>query len=156
VKLHVQVKKRLRRCFSGFALAWFVVAAGGCAGPNAVAARAPVYEFESLGEGDAQENIHALGQLPFVVHFKSGESIPLSFSLESKLFDLEVPPLTVQTKRDIYLLFRRGGPPLLSEDGKNFKAPGHANSFMFGFNVQKGQETKIQAKIGIRPEETQR
>lgn len=121
-----------------------------CASPNSVAARAPVYEFSHLDQGSPQENIQRLGSLPYVVHFKKGQSIPFSFSVESGLFGLEVPPLTIVAKKDIYLLFRQGGAPLLSEDGRNFNSSKHANSFMFGFSIQKDRPTEVQATIRLR------
>jgi hypothetical protein len=85
------------------------------------------------------------------VHFKAGQVIPFSFALESKLFELEVPPLTIKAKRDIYLLIRADGPPLLSEDGVDFEKRVQ-NAFMFGFALKKGQTAEVRAKILLRPE----
>jgi hypothetical protein len=122
----------------------------GCAGPNQIAARAPRIAFSDLDQGDRQAFIQKLSQPPYVVHFKAEQQIPFTFALESGLFEMEVPPLTITAKRDFYLLVRADGPPLLSEDGVDFKKRVR-NSFMFGFSLKKDQPTEVQAKILLRP-----
>lgn len=127
----------------------------GCAGPNGVAARAPRIAFSDLDQGDKKALIQRLSQPPYVVHFKAGQRIPFSFALESRLFEMDVPPLTITAKRDFYLLIRANGPPLLSEDGVDFKKRVQ-NAFMFGFSLKKDRPTEVQAKILLRPETSHR
>lgn len=120
-------------------------------GPNHIAARAPQITFAEMNHGDGQANIKRLSQPPYVVAFKAGEQIPFSFAVESKLFEAKIPPLNLVVKRDFYLLFRKSGAPLLSEDGVDFQSRAK-NGFMFGFQLKKGEPTKVVSKISVRAE----
>ena len=120
-----------------------------CAGPNRLAARAPHINFTDLNTGDHKAQLAQLSRPPYIVKFKAGDRVPFSFAVESKLFEADIPPLTIMAKRDFYLLFRTNRPPLLSEDGVDFKTRAQ-NSFMFGFRLHEGEDAQVVTKISVR------
>jgi|GEM_PF-5896837 len=129
------------------ALVLFCVA---CASPNRMAAQAPQVSYTELKTHKA-ESVAKMTAPPYVLAFKAGDEIPFNFALESKLVELDVPPLTIKAKQDFWVLIRPKGAPLVSLDGKDFTT--HSmNSFMFGIRVVKDEPTSIQGKMRYRAE----
>lgn len=121
----------------------------GCASPNRTAAKAPHISYSELESNGGAKLFPQMTAPPYVLAFKAGEEIPLSFAFESKLVELDVPPLVIRAKRDFWILFRANGAPLVSLDGKDFTTKS-MNSFMFGFRVVKDEPPSVQGKIRYR------
>jgi hypothetical protein len=121
----------------------------GCASPNAVARTTEPIPFEQLDRGDRAQHVRRLQKLPFIVHFRAGDRVPVDLAVHSRLFDVPDQTQLVTVKRDFYLLFRKGGAPLLSEDGVDFERRAR-NSFSFGFDLQKDEPTRVRIEIGVR------
>jgi hypothetical protein len=113
-----------------------------------MAAQAPQVSYTELTTNKA-ESFSKMGTLPYVLAFKAGDEIPLSFAFESKLVELNVPPLTIKAKQDFWILMRPKGAPLVSLDGKDFTTQS-MNSFMFGIRVVKDEPPSVQGKIRYR------
>jgi hypothetical protein len=123
-----------------------------CAGPNTVARSAPRVAFTEIAQGQPGPAVERLQHVPFVLHVQQGQEIPVEFGLDSSLFSFEPGPMKLVAKRDFYVLFRKDGPPLLSDDGVEFeKRP--KNAFMFGLSVQKDQPAKVELRLRVRAEE---
>ena len=121
-----------------------------CAGPNAMARTIAPIGFGSLDHGDRHAHLQRLQRLPFIVHFRAGDTIPVDFVLDSSLLGLPPQSLSLVAKRDFYVLFREDGPPLLSEDGVDFERRSK-NHFAFGFVLQGEEPARVKIGIGLRP-----
>jgi hypothetical protein len=135
------------RTFSTLLLAATLSSA--CANPNRMATTAPRVPYADLEAGHAEKHVATLRQLPYILEFKAGQEIPLHFEVDSALVELEVPTLRVKAKRDFWVLLRPKGPPLISEDGKNFDQKVQ-NSFLFGLRVTKGEPPSLLGKVRYR------
>jgi hypothetical protein len=122
-----------------------------CAGPNAVARKAPRVSFADIAQGQPSPAIEHLQKLPFVLYVPAGQRIPVELGIDSGLFALETGEMKLVAKRDFYVLFRADGMPLLSEDGVDFEKRAK-NSFALGLNVQKDQPAKVQLGLRVRPD----
>lgn len=136
------------RLFSTIGL-WLALASSGCAGPNQVAAGAPRIPFEQLNQQQHASQLMGLQDQPVVIHFKEGQEIPFNFVLDSRLLALTPPDMKLRVKSAFFLLLRADGPPLLSEDGVEFEEQ-PKNSFMLGFDVQRGQPAALNLRLGVR------
>jgi hypothetical protein len=136
--------------FAGSLVLLIASVGAGCAGPNSVARSASRLDFATLGQGTAPEGKSAL-TVPFVLHVAAGQEVPIDFQLSSRLFALDPGPLKLVAKRDFYVLFRDDGPPLLSEDGKEFEERVQ-NTFRFGLRVIKNEPPQVELYLGLRPE----
>ena len=125
--------------------------AGGCAGPNQVARGAPTLPFEQLQTQRSPELVQRLQHLPYIVKFSKGQAVPVDFTLDSIVFEVRDEDFVIVAKRDFYLLFREGGPPLLSLDGVEFEDRPR-NYFRFGFKMYKNEPTVIDFALGVRPQ----
>ena len=130
---------------------WIALALLGCAGPNAVARDAPTIEFEQLRAAPSSALAQQLGQPPYIIKFEAGEEIPVDFVLESTLLATRDEDFVLIAKRDVYLLIRDDGPPVLSADGVQFEAK-KKNWFRFGFRVTKREPSSIDLGLGLHPE----
>lgn len=129
-----------------------VLAAAACAGPNQLARGAPRVDFRDIAAGQSHPVVAArFGRVPFILHFRAGDEVPVDFALQSRLFRLDSSSWKLVAKRDFYVLFLTDGPPRLSEDGINFETHDQ-NSFQLGLRLRRGQPADIQMHVAVHPE----
>lgn len=121
----------------------------GCAGPNQMAAQASRVPYAKLTGPENDEFGAKLSRLPLVLEFKAGDEVPVELILDSRLIALKAEPILLIAKQDFYVLLRPEGPPLFSENGKDFTTKAR-NSFQFGFSAERGKRPKVTAKIRFR------
>lgn len=123
--------------------------AAGCASPNRIARHAPRVPYQELGTSTSGKHVETMSQPPYVIEIKQGEEIPVRLALDSRLLTLDAPTMRLHAKKDIWILIRKRGAPLISEDGKNFRERSK-NSFAAGLGVTKERGPSVDVKIRYR------
>lgn len=104
-----------------------VLAGAGCAGAALGAGAATRVRFSSVARLSPAERSARFKAPSLIIEFDPGDRVPLDWSIESKLAEQEPAPahLELLVRRRFFLLVRRGEPPRLSLDGKDFSARDH-------------------------------